>query len=486
MKKKLVATALIAVLCIALSATVFTGCEQDNGKTYVSLDINPSVSLILDGNGAVLDVVAENEDAQVLLVDLTLEGKTLEEAVKLVAEASVECGFLSAENSVVDVSVVAENGKAKYESTILGEIERSFSAAATDGGFEIKLNGEGSYTLNRMLEYYKEKYPDNAAVQNMTPAKLDLVLSVTEKDGSISFEAAAQADISSLITMAETAYAEIEPYMTAAYNAAVTEAKLVYENAKAVAESAVWATKYAQFMIGDLDLFAVNYGAVYAAYDVAAITLDYVLDKAEQAADATDAALAQVDTAKLAELLGVEESELKAAVADENGVITLGSIDAYVDRVVKNMTDEAQAAFDDSELKTYLNGLQAEAEEFVNSLPDEYSEKIYDAVKAMEQFGDSAMDFVRELGDLTVDDVRSIVTYFENERDEAMEQIRANLTSEQIAEIEQAVAALNDTLAQAESAFESAVNKAAEDAKAMLAAAKAELAEAHRLEITVD
>ena len=67
-----------------------------------------------------------------------------------------------------------------------------------------------------------------------------------------------------------------------------------------------------------------------------------------------------------------------------------------------------------------------------------------------------------------------------------MEQIRANLTSEQIAEIEQAVAALNDTLAQAESAFESAVNKAAEDAKAMLAAAKAELAEAHRLEITVD
>ena len=141
MKKKLVATALIAVLCISLSAAVFTGCEQDNGKTYVSLDINPSVSLILDGKGAVLDVVAENEDAQVLLVDLTLEGKTLEEAVKLVAEASVECGFLSAENSVVDVSVVAENGKAKYESTILGEIERSFSAAATDGGFEIKLNG---------------------------------------------------------------------------------------------------------------------------------------------------------------------------------------------------------------------------------------------------------------------------------------------------------------------------------------------------------
>ena len=76
MKKKLVATALIAVLCIALSAAVFTGCEQDNGKTYVSLDINPSVSLILDGKGAVLDVVAENEDAQVLMVDLTLDGKT--------------------------------------------------------------------------------------------------------------------------------------------------------------------------------------------------------------------------------------------------------------------------------------------------------------------------------------------------------------------------------------------------------------------------
>ena len=149
------------------------------------LDINPSVSLVLAADGTVESAVAENDDARVLLVDVSLEGKTLQEAARIVAEASVECGFLSEDNSVVDVTVVAEDGSVEYEGSLLGELQQAFTVAVGEDSFDVTFNSEGSYTLNRMLEYYKEKYPNNADVQAMTPAKLDIVLSVTQKDGSI-------------------------------------------------------------------------------------------------------------------------------------------------------------------------------------------------------------------------------------------------------------------------------------------------------------
>lgn len=479
MKRKLIAAIMAAAMCLTFAAA-FVGCDMQDEKprAYVSLDINPSVSLILAEDGSVESAVAENEDAQVLLIDLTLEGKSLEDAVGIVAQAAVDCGFLSADNSVVDVTVATEDDSVEYRSTILGEIDRAFSAAVEGDAFTVELNSEGSYTLNRMLEYYKSKYPDNAQVQAMTPAKLDLVLSVTEKDGSLSFEAAADLDISSLITMAETTYAEIEPYMTAAYEAAVAEAQLIYENAKAVARSSVWGVKYSEFMLKDFDipgLLTENHGIAYAAYDSLAIILDYALDKAVQLQGYADAALAQVDVAALAEMLGAEQSEVEAAIVGEDGKITLGSIDAFVDRTIKNMSDEAQAQWDDSELKTYLNELQDEAEAQVAKLPEEYANLINAAVEALEFTGVQIGELVDALGSLTMEDMRAAVDKLIEKRDAEMAQIQADLTADEIAEIEAAVADLDDALAAAEAQLNSVTEQAKAQAVEALRELKAQL-----------
>ena len=65
---KYVAAGLSGVLFISLCA----GCAAKEGKdegavSYVGIDVNPSVSLMLDKNNKVVSVIAENEDAQVLL-----------------------------------------------------------------------------------------------------------------------------------------------------------------------------------------------------------------------------------------------------------------------------------------------------------------------------------------------------------------------------------------------------------------------------------
>ena len=503
MKKKMIALSLVAVLCLTACAAVFVGCnDKEQPRAYVSLDINPSVSLVLAADGTVESAVAENDDARVLLVDVSLEGKTLQEAARIVAEASVECGFLSEDNSVVDVTVVAEDGSVEYEGSLLGELQQAFTAAVGEDSFDVTFNSEGSYTLNRMLEYYKEKYPNNADVQ---AAKLDIVLSVTQKDGSISFESAAALDISSLITMAETTYAQIEPYMNAVYEAAVAEAELVYENAKAVAASAVWAAKYTEFMLDDVTvdwsgdlgdiiggivggaemLITDNYGLQYAVYDSLAITLDYLLDKCVQLQGYANAALEKVDTARLAELLGVEEAELKAAIADESGNITLEAIDAYVDRLVKNAAADVKEQYESSDLKAYLNGLQASAEEQVEKLPEAYADAIYAAADALEYTGVKIGEFFTDLSELTIEDMRGAVTKLEAKRDAAMAEIEANLTDEQMAEIDATLADMNESIASAEAKLAEVKAEAKADAESALKQLKEELVSEHKVTVTV-
>ena len=101
------------VLVAALACSAFVGCseaKEDNGKTYVSVDINPSVNLVIDGEGKVESVEAANEDAQVMLYGEVLVGKTAEEAFSLIASLAVEGKYLTEENSGVSVNVVAGNG----------------------------------------------------------------------------------------------------------------------------------------------------------------------------------------------------------------------------------------------------------------------------------------------------------------------------------------------------------------------------------------
>ena len=64
---------IIAIMLTAvLLCTAFVGCtnkDKDADKTYVSMDINPSVNLVIDGEGKVESVEAANEDA-ILKMDL--------------------------------------------------------------------------------------------------------------------------------------------------------------------------------------------------------------------------------------------------------------------------------------------------------------------------------------------------------------------------------------------------------------------------------
>ena len=66
---KKVAWILSVVLCVSLLIVCFAGCapKGDEANSFVALDINPSVEMVVDSNDKVVSVYGSNEDGQVLL-----------------------------------------------------------------------------------------------------------------------------------------------------------------------------------------------------------------------------------------------------------------------------------------------------------------------------------------------------------------------------------------------------------------------------------
>ena len=465
---------IIAIMLTAvLLCTAFVGCadkDENADKTYVSMDINPSVNLVIDGEGKVESVEAANEDAQVMLYGEAIVGKTAEEAFELIANLAIECGYLTEENSGVNVTVVAGNGSSEAEANIGEIVKAAFDLEAGKADLSVNINTGASFSLQRQLEYAKGKYPNVSAVQNMSIGKFKLVTELVANDDGITFEYAATLDNEDLIEKLNSCYEKIEPYATEAYNLAVAQANEAFEIAKTTAESLAWGTYYGVHILKH----PVNYGAIYAAYDIAAVSVDYTLDVIELTMEYADKALSNVDTQKIADILGVEKSEVDAAVTDENGNITLESLEAYIDRTLKNMSKEAYDRIRDElpELETYINGFQAEVDEFLNTLPEEYAAQIREIFAEIENLGSDVFEFVDSLGDLTIDDVRSVVTYLEGKRDETMKKIETDLTADELEEAKEYVQIANDAVSLAQKTYNATIESAKKDAEEFLAQAK--------------
>ena len=256
MKKKI----LIAILLLAVASTCLVACTKDDGedngadRAYVSLDINPAVELITDGENTVTNVRGENEDGQVLLYnEAGIVGEKLDVAVKRIIELSIDYGYLSEDNKAVSVLVSAQDSAnvASVQSTV----DASVTATASAKGL-------------RRMEEAKEEYPDSAAVQNLSTQKFKLALSVSETCG-ISIDAAAELNDKDLIEMLKNASDNIEEFATDAYVRAKDSASAAYDKAVELAVCGVYSEYcYDRILTEPLTAY---YGLVYQMYSASFI-----------------------------------------------------------------------------------------------------------------------------------------------------------------------------------------------------------------------
>jgi hypothetical protein len=150
--KKMISLALSGVLMAGLGAGLVAckPAEEAKAESLVSIDVNPSVSLLLDGENKVLSVVAENEDAQVLLYNENFVGLTAEQATQKIADLAVELGYLNENNRGVSITAQGKIDQASVEAAVKGAFESALLAGGK--GFEVQITTEGLFAVNRAVQ----------------------------------------------------------------------------------------------------------------------------------------------------------------------------------------------------------------------------------------------------------------------------------------------------------------------------------------------
>ena len=489
----LLAGVLAACMCLPL---VSCGDNKDDKSAYVSLDINPSVELVVDENGLVAGVRGVNEDGLVLLYNESgIKGETVDNAVKKIVDVSIEEGYLDEDNHVVNVTVSAK-GNDKYLKKLTDNVNASIKASADESGLSVKIDAEGTYSLRRKLDEFKKAHPDNKLVQSLSLAKFKLALSISET-GEISLEHAVELEDDELIDLIKDYDSKIEQFATDAYTLAKKQALAAYDKAVTYKTYSAYSEFYLKNYVAHYD--KAYLGAVYQTYASTALMMESVKNVAEYANRAADYPLTDKQAQAIADALGLENTD---PLKNGKGEVTIRSVEAYADKLFKNSEINAELQKKMDELTTALDSVEKEVKDTVNALAIKYKDEIaYVAAVAESTFKtvETILTIVpeeyRQKFTAVVNELQNNIaeikawakeekTYFsdldtftarlESQRDKYLEEIKKDLSDEEWNAVQKGIEA---DIAKAEVSkknYENALAKAEEEAKKYLESLKKE------------
>jgi hypothetical protein len=167
--------AIFALVGIIVGCTTSAQAED----SYVTLDINPSVELIVSPRDKVIYANPLNEDAEILLVDLDLIGMDLEDAIDLIIETSIELGYISAdEDTETYVSVSAINEDAQIQERIKNKVKEHVNNAFQNKGLMGRAQDKG----------YQPEFIEEAEGYGVTPGFLFLAKEAVELSDGLLLE----------------------------------------------------------------------------------------------------------------------------------------------------------------------------------------------------------------------------------------------------------------------------------------------------------
>jgi GH35 family endo-1,4-beta-xylanase len=220
------AVAACFVMVLSLALMFFNGnTSRKDIYAYVGIDINPSIELSVNYDNKIVEADALNRDAETLLKELELRGKTVVEALREVVQKSKEHGFISEEKeNIVLISAACDSKvetgpKNEDIEDKMGELLNDVNKAVLDlknSGVKAKvlkltseereLSKEEDVSMGRYAVYLKAKEQDvDLTVEQIKDADLleliakvgiddeDIVVEDNEKKDTISPDPTASA-----------------------------------------------------------------------------------------------------------------------------------------------------------------------------------------------------------------------------------------------------------------------------------------------------
>ncbi len=211
------------------------GQAAATGYSYLAVDINPTVELVVDGE-TVVTVKAGNDDAAVLLSGENFEDMSVEEALQKIVELAEELGYLTEENDDVKISVTADKAE------IIEMIEEMAKRGAEKGSDKAKVNNVPRSGDERKVKDLQGEDAEKYA--GLTPSKLRLIEAIMEYDDTMTYEIGASMKVDELADMLDELAEQFEGLIGDEMEKLFQEK---YEEAKHLAQSqmaAVYGEEY--------------------------------------------------------------------------------------------------------------------------------------------------------------------------------------------------------------------------------------------------
>lgn len=344
---------------VLLGATMFSfgGCSKAAENTRMTVDINPSVELMVDKDNKVVSVTALNDDAAIILQGTAFVGKTSDEAVKGVVEVATETGYI-----------------------VKGEVE------VGENNVKISVSGDTKWAKDlykdaeKKVNEYLESSGVKATVERVDALKTDALKQLAKHNSTYTEEEIAGMNDEQLLNVIAIGRVETAQLVSEEVRQAYFAAK-EYEISLATST----ATK-------DL-IYAMNsaYAVAYAGYGIALDTYSAAIKKLD---DARYNALISPDSAyqkllvqlreKKAEILAQKQLiiSIKAGNSSVDITIATGDLTKYeaaYDKLVADLEAAGKAANDGL---TSLIELMKQGEKSMKELQAKFSADITDQLNA--------------------------------------------------------------------------------------------------------
>lgn len=166
------------LFAVLLTGVFLTACnkEVDQGHAYVSVDINPSFEIMTDEDGLIIEVIGLNEDADVVLYNVDVKGKKLDEGLKLMVKESYDLGFIKGERNIVIGVEKQENKQAliNHLHNVLSEMK----------ALKLKVHTEFKAGVSALLDELKQE----ADKLEMSLGQYRMALRLKAIDAEVTFE----------------------------------------------------------------------------------------------------------------------------------------------------------------------------------------------------------------------------------------------------------------------------------------------------------
>lgn len=188
---------LLSIFTVLTMVVVMVACSStvSASDTYVTIDINPSIELIINKNEEVIHANALNEDGEVLLSAIDLIGLSVDDAMDLIIETAIELGYIDidSEETLVSVSTPSENDQGQM---IKNRVKEAINNAFLNRG----LMGRARQKA------FSEAFVLEAESYGVTPAFLSLAYSVTYVDDTLLLDDALLLSTEALTDILKEAY----------------------------------------------------------------------------------------------------------------------------------------------------------------------------------------------------------------------------------------------------------------------------------------